>query len=213
MLTHAQDDHVSGLVEVLQRYDVGAVLTGSLPGKTAAYRAWLDELERAGVPVSAAQAGQRIELGQGARLEVLAPAPQPLAGTEDDLNNNSVVLRLVYRQASFLLTGDLEAEGEAALLNAPFEVRSTVLKVGHHGSDGSTTQRFLDAVGPSLAVVSAGAENMFGHPSPTTRLRLAGVPLLRTDANGDVRLETDGTSLWVESPRGDYSLVHVGSAR
>ncbi len=213
VLTHAQDDHVSGLVEVLQRYDVGAVLTGSLPGKTAAYRAWLDELERAGVPVSAAQAGQRIELGQGARLEVLAPAPQPLAGTEDDLNNNSVVLRLVYRQASFLLTGDLEAEGEAALLDAPFEVRSTVLKVGHHGSDGSTTQRFLDAVGPSLAVVSAGAENMFGHPSPTTRLRLAGVPLLRTDANGDVRLETDGTSLRVEFPRGDYSLVHVGSAR
>ena len=102
------------------------------------------------------------------------------------------MLRLVYGEASFLLTGDLGSEGEESLLDGPSDLRATVLKVGHHGSDGSTTPAFLDAVSPSIAVISAGVENTFGHPSPTTRLRLAGVPLLRTDENGDVRFETDG---------------------
>jgi competence protein ComEC len=120
---------------------------------------------------------------------------------------------LVYGDVSFLLTGDLAADGEAALLDAPVDLRATVLKVGHHGSDGSTTPAFLDAVSPSVAVISVGDENTFGHPSPTTRLRLAGVPLLRTDDNGDVRFETDGTSLWVDFERGSYALVPVGVAR
>jgi competence protein ComEC len=86
-----------------------------------------------------------------------------------------------------------------------------VLKVGHHGSGGSTTAAFVDAVSPALAVVSVGQENTFGHPAPGTRLRLAGVPLLRTDVNGDVRMETDGVLLWVEFGRSDYALVEVGS--
>ncbi len=213
VLTHAQDDHVSGLVEVLQRYEVGAALEGPLPGGTAAYRAWRDELERADVPVLRAETGQRIELGDGARIEVLSPLPELVTGTVDDLNNNSVVLRLVYGEVSFLLTGDLAADGEAALLDAPSDLHATVLKVGHHGSDGSTTPAFLDAVDPSVAVISVGAENTFGHPSPTTRLRLAGVPLLRTDDNGDVSFETDGRALWVDYQRGGYARVALGVTR
>jgi len=213
VLTHAQDDHVSGLVEVLRRYEVGATLTGPLPGETAAYRAWLDEIEDQEVPVVLAQSGDQIDLGDGARIEVLAPLATLLSGTADDLNNNSVVLRLVYGDVSFLLTGDLAAAGEAALLDAPVDLHATVLKAGHHGSDGSTTAAFLDAVSPSVAVISVGEENTFGHPSPTTRLRLAGVPLLRTDDNGDVKFETDGTSLWVDFERGGYALVPAGLAR
>lgn len=213
VLTHAQDDHVSGLVEVVQRYDVGAALAGPLEGETAAYLAWRDELQRADVPLFTPQAGQQIDIGDGARIEVLWPQQDLLSGTVDDFNNNSVVLRLVYGEVSFLLTGDLAADGEAALLDGPADLYATVLKVGHHGSDGSTTPAFLDAVNPALAVISVGAENTFGHPSPTTRLRLVGVPLLRTDDNGDVELETDGTSLWVDFQRGGYSLVEVGTAR
>ena len=213
VLTHAQEDHVAGLVEVLRRFDVGAVLAGPLRGETVAYQAWLDELERSGVPASITVAGQTMELGDGAFLEVLAPASRLLTGTEDDLNNNSVLVRLVYGQVSFLLTGDLAAEGETALLETPFNLHSTVLKVGHHGSDGSTTPAFLDVVAPSVAVISAGAENTFGHPSPTTRLRLAGVPTLRTDENGDVRFSTDGASLWIDAAHGGYSIVPLGVAR
>ena len=123
------------------------------------------------------------------------------------------MLRLVYGAVSFLLTGDLAAEGEDALLASGADLHSTVLKVGHHGSDGSTLPAFLDAVAPELAVISVGADNNFGHPSPTTRLRLAGVPLLRTDLNGDVRFETDGSALWVAFDRGDYARVELGAAR
>ena len=213
VLTHAQDDHVTGHVEVLQRYEVGAALAGPLKGETAAYRAWRRELSLREVPLVTPKAGAWIDLGGGARIEVLWPLEEPLAGTDDDLNNNSVVLHLVYGRASFLLTGDLGAEGETALLDGPVDLRATVLKVGHHGSDGSTTPAFLDAVNPAVAVISAGEENTFGHPSPTTRLRLAGVPLLRTDENGDVRFETDGAALWVDFGRGGSSLASAGAVR
>jgi competence protein ComEC len=213
VLTHAQDDHVTGFVELLQRFQVGGALAGALEGETAAYEAWREELAQQDVPLLVAAAGQSIDLGDGVRLEVLGPPPDALIDTEDDYNNNSVVLRLVYGSVSFLLTGDLAAEGEDALLASGADLHSTVLKVGHHGSDGSTTPAFLDAVGPELAVISAGAGNNFGHPSPTTRLRLAGVPLLRTDLNGDVRFETDGSALWVAFDRGDYARVQLGAAR
>jgi beta-lactamase superfamily II metal-dependent hydrolase len=142
------------------------------------------------------------------RLEVLGPPASAVRGGPDELNDNSVVLRLVYRDVSFLLTGDIAAAGEQALLESG-SVRSTVLKVAHHGSDGSSLASFLEAADPAVAVISAGAENTYGHPSPTTLLRLAGVPLLRTDVNGSVRFETDGRSLWVEPERGDYRIVQA----
>jgi competence protein ComEC len=197
VLTHAQDDHVTGLIEVMERYDVRGVLWNGQAGETAAFRALSEAMTGQALPVAIAQAGQVVELGDGAYIEVLHPQPALLVGTEDDLNNNAVVLRLVYGEVSFLLTGDIEVDGEKAILDAGHDVSATVLKVAHHGSDGATTQPFLDATAPSIAVVSAGAGNPFGHPSPSLRLRLSGVPLLRTDLNGTVSFETDGTHLWV----------------
>jgi competence protein ComEC len=202
VLTHGQDDHVTGLVSVLDRYDVGTVLTSPMLGKTAAYGAWREALSQEDVPLREAVAGEWVDLGNGARLEVLAPPTRLLAGTDDDLNNSSVVLRLVYGEISFLLTGDLASEGEESLLRNGGQLRSTVLKVGHHGSDTSSTATFLAAVQPRLAVVSVGAENTYGHPSPTTRLRLTGIPLLRTDEHGTVRLRTDGRRLTADVQRG-----------
>ena len=201
VLSHAQDDHVTGLVSVLERYSVGSVLAPPLPGGSAAYAAWQGEIESGDVPVRQATGGGWIDLGRGVRLEVLAPPDPPLRGTADDLNSNSIVLRLVYGDLSFLLTGDLSAEGEEALLRTGVDLRSVVLKLGHHGSDGSSTPAFLAAVRPSVAVVSAGAGNSFGHPSPSTILRLGTAPLLRTDRNGNVRFETDGKRLWADVER------------
>ncbi|HZM00619.1 MAG TPA: MBL fold metallo-hydrolase, partial [Planctomycetota bacterium] len=123
-----------------------------------------------------------------------------------------IVLRLAYGDVSFLLTGDIEAAAEAAILGAGLDASATVLKVAHHGSDGATTAPFLDAVSPSIAVVSAGESNTFGHPSPTLRLRLAGIPLLRTDLNGSVAFENDGSRLWLDYERGEIGLVESGFA-
>jgi competence protein ComEC len=207
VLTHGQDDHVTGLVSLLDRYEAGAVLMSPLAGNSGAYNAWVDALVLSSIPVHEAVAGEYVDLGDGIRLEVLGPPPGLLHDTEDDLNNNSVVLRLVYGDVSFLLTGDIEADAEEALLRQGGTLRSTVLKVAHHGSDGSSTPAFLAAVKPAVAVISTGAENSFGHPSPTTRLRLAGVPILRTDLNGRVRFETDGRRLWAGIERGEVELL------
>ncbi len=123
------------------------------------------------------------------------------------------MLRLVYGETSFLLTGDLAGAGEAALLDSNADLDSTVLKVGHHGSEGSSSRAFLDAVDPGLAVISVGAGNTYGHPSPSLRLRLAGTPYLRTDQNGDVSIESDGHALRVDYQRGGYSMVTAGVAK
>ena len=213
VLSHAQDDHVTGLVSVLERYSVGSVLAPPLPGGSAAYAAWQAEVESGAVTSREAVASTWIDLGRGVRLEVLAPPDPPLRGTPDDLNSNSIVLRLVYGDLSFLLTGDLSAEGEEALLRTGVDLRSAVLKLGHHGSDGSSTAAFLAAVRPSVAVASAGAGNNFGHPSPSTILRLGATPLLRTDRNGSVRFETDGKRLWADIERASGSAAERRPAR
>jgi competence protein ComEC len=212
VLSHGQDDHVTGFVELLERYEVGAAVAGPLEGETAAYGAWRAELERRAVPLQVATSGHWLDLGQGIRLEVLAPN-HGASERVDDLNNNSLVARLSYGDVSFLLTGDVEAEGEQALLDSGQALNSTVLKLAHHGSEGSSTPALLDAVRPRLAVVSAGADNSFGHPSPTTRLRLAGTALLRTDLNGDLRLETDGRSLWASIDHGHVELLTPSATR
>lgn len=205
VLTHGQDDHVSGLVSVLQRYEVGAIASGPLPGKTAAYRAWLDELDRLGKTAITPAPGSVLDLGAGVLLEVLAPEMPSLSG---NLNDSSLVLRLAYGGVSFLFTGDIEAEREEALLRYG-DVSADVLKVAHHGSDGSSTESFLRAVGPRVAAISASADNPFGHPSPTTLRRLAGIPLLRTDVNGRILFITDGSQLWVEAERGAARIVEI----
>ncbi len=213
VLSHAQDDHLVGLVGVLDRYEVGAVLLSPLEGETAANHAWQEALAEQAVPVREAVAGEWLDLGEGAWLEVLGPAADLPAAAADlpaaaaDLNSASVVLRLVHGSVSFLLTGDLTAEGEDALLGRGPALASTVLKVGHHGSDGSTTAAFLAAVRPAVAAISVGAENPYGHPSPSTELRLSGVPYFRTDRNGRIRFETDGERLWAEADQGEPRLV------
>ena len=211
VLTHPQEDHVAGLVAVSQRYEVREAAVSGSTSDLASYRAWRAELADRGTPVRKLTAGDVASIGE-LRLEVLGPPAERVTGTEDDLNNNSVVLRLTYGSVSFLLTGDLAFEGEDAILAGRGDIHATVLKAGHHGSDGSTDSDFLVAVHPAAAVISDGEDNTYGHPSPTTLLRLAGIPLYRTDRNGSVRFETDGKRLFVRPDRGSYQLVPVSAA-
>lgn len=209
VLTHVHDDHVTGLVSVLDRYQVSSVLMSPVETDTEAYRTWRAGLARHGVATRTAVAGEWVDLGQGVRLEVRSPPSGPPIGAADDVNDNSVVLRLVFGDISFLLTGDIEALGEESLVAAGGDLHASVLKLAHHGSDGSTSSPFLEAVLPRLAVISVG-DNPYGHPSPGTQLRLAGIPFLRTDENGRIRFQTDGTSLWVDYDRGRFRIVPPG---
>ncbi len=198
ILTHPEEDHMMGLLTVLERYDVEQVMAGPAASDSAAFAEWRATIERKQIPYHEAVPGERIDLGRGASMEVLAPPLDPEQGTGADLNNNSVVLKLTWGAVSFLLTGDLEAEGEAALLDTGDDLRATVLKVAHHGSATSSSDAFLAAVRPLVSVISVGEDNPFHQPSPSTLESLDQTVLYRTDENGRVRLSSDGHSLRIE---------------
>lgn len=201
ILTHPHQDHVGGLVEVLRRYEVKQVLEPGLDHTSQTYMEWLKLLKliaQKQIKPPLAQAGQRIELGEGITLEVLHPQAARLRGTTSDLDNNSVVLRLIAGEVSILLTGDIGEEAECLLLDQEVDLNSTILKVAHHGSKTSTSSKFLDAVNPEVAIICVGEGNRFEHPHPETLEKLAGVVIYRTDEHGTIEVITDGTSYRVE---------------
>ena len=203
ILTHPHNDHITGLIEVLRRYEVKQVLENGVEYDSPAYREWLKLIEDKKIERTIARARQRIELGAGVWLDVLNPQATLLQGTESDIDNNGVVLRLVYGEVSFLLTADIYQEGERCLLGQGAELESTVLKVAHHGADTSSSPSFLDAVSPQLAVISVAAENRFGHPSPEVveRLqeKLGNGEVYLTSETGTIELISDGHRLWLKT--------------
>ncbi|MFW6136208.1 MAG: DNA internalization-related competence protein ComEC/Rec2 [Chloroflexota bacterium] len=200
LLTHPDDDHITGLVPMLERYDVDQVIFREMGCDQPICAEWRRLVGEEGAAVTRGEAGLEIELDEGLRLEVLHPGPKLLPG--EGFNDNSLVTRLTYGDVSLLLTGDIQARAEGRLLAHGMPLASTVLKVAHHGSCGATTDAFLRAVNPQVAVVSVGADNDFGHPCHAVLERLRGRPLYRTDEHGTVTLITDGTRLWVETERG-----------
>ena len=206
--SHPNSDHIGGLLQVLERYDVGAVLERRIEYESATYEAWaraVDEEQTQGARVIEAGAGLAIMLDNDVRLEVLGPPRELLRGTGSDADNASLVLRLTYGEVSFLLTGDVFAVGERAMLASGVNLDSDVLKVPHHGSDTSSTAEFLSAVSPAVAVISVGAENRFGHPGEGVVRRLRGFVgedgLYMTSERGAVEFITDGETLWVQTER------------
>jgi len=201
VLTHPEEDHLGGLVEVLTRYDVSLVLDSGQGCTSATCDAWRSLIEEKEIPYRRAEAGMRLGLGQDVQMEVLHPPALPMANTASDINNNSVVVRLEYGRFSMLLTGDVMEEAEQVLVSADQSLRSLVLKVPHHGGDTSLTKRFLEAVSPQAAIISVGANNRFGHPSAVTLDKLRAIQTYRTDQDGSLELLTDGQRYWMTTKR------------
>ncbi len=203
ILTHPSADHVTGLVEVLQRYKVKQVLYPDLDFESDIYDEWLRVIEEKDIECTIAQAGQQIELGEEVVIKVLNPQIPLLTGTESDIDNNGVVLHISMGEVSFLLTADTMWEAEFELIARRANLTSTVLKVGHQGSDTSTSQEFLSVVNPQLAVISVGEGNPYGHPTDEVieRLeeKLGSENIYRTDRHGTIELITDGERLWVKA--------------
>lgn len=200
VLTHPQDDHLAGLIGVLERYQVGLLLDSGEECTTEACQRFWELVEVKEIPHWKAEAGMQVELGDGVRIEVLHPPPELLRGTGADVNNNSVVLKVTMGRASLLLAGDVEEEGERVLLVSGQPLRSLVLKAPHHGAATSLTPPFLREVSPQLVIISVG-ENRFGHPAPETLARLSGLTTLRTDEEGTIEVVTDGERYWVLTER------------
>ena len=214
VLSHPHQDHVAGLVDVLDRFRVGAVLHAGIPFGNAAFGRLLTDAANARVAVALLRTGQVLDLGAGTTARVLYPAQADAEAPlpEGDINNGSVVLRLEFGGFSALLTGDAEAPIESALASRGLLEAVDVLKVGHHGSNSSTTAGLVDAIHPSVAIISSGAGNEYGHPAPETLATLAarpGIAVFRTDLQGDVEVVTDGTTLRVRTDEGWSSSVVV----
>lgn len=206
VLSHPHQDHVAGLVEVLDRFRVGALLHAGIGFENAAYDRLLADAAEAGIPVRLARAGASLALDAATTVDVLYPseADASLPLPEGDINNGSVVLLLRHGRFSALLTGDAEAPVEAVLVNrglGPVDL----LKVGHHGSTSSTSSALLAAARPSVAVISSGEGNEYGHPAPETLAALGALPGLavhRTDLAGDIEVAAGQTSYRVRTNAG-----------
>ncbi len=200
VLTHPDEDHLGGLIDALERYDVRQVVATSYQADNAVYREWRKLIDAQKISYHDATAGDAIDLGAGTSLRVLSPN-DAFASTADS-NSASLVMKLTWGNVSFLLTGDIEAQVEDALVRSGVDLKSTVLKVAHHGSATSSSAAFLDAVDAKVAVVSVGAGNPYGHPVRDVIERLDDdAMVLRTDERGTIELTTDGQRVWVETER------------
>jgi competence protein ComEC len=198
VVTHLHADHAAGAPALIENFRPREIWTGANPAPAVIQRA-----ARFHIPVIERRASPVFEYG-GATIEILSPPTDYV--TSKSPNNDSLAFRIGYGAHHFLLTGDMERPMEARLLSDGRDLHADVLKVGHHGSKTSTTQSFLDAVSPSIGVISDGFENSFGHPHPDVLARLAGrhSAILRTDRDGLVTIRSDGrrismeTELWHE---------------
>jgi competence protein ComEC len=199
ILSHPHSDHVRGLNSLFGRYQIGQAIGTGIFHDSSVYEAWLENIKNNKLTLKTVRAGEVIDLGAGATLKVLFPIDDLKEQTINNLNNSSLVLKLTYGQISFLLTGDAEEEVEKQLLDSGTDLSAQVLKVAHHGSSTATSDNFLKAVKPQLAVISVGKNNDFGHPHASTlnKLEASGAKILRTDQLGTIRLSADGVSIEV----------------
>ena len=197
VLTHPHDDHATGLIEVIKRYSVKKILYTGVVHSAPNYLAWLEAIRERKIPLIIIDRPQKIILGDNCYLEIIFPRKSLLAREVDNLNNSSIVARLVYGETKFLLMGDAEIEVEKELLSSGADLSAQVLKTGHHGSDTSSSQEFLEAVSPRTAVIQVGKDNDFGHPSLRIlkRLERAGAEILRTDLDGTIKLVSNGKEI------------------
>lgn len=189
--THVDADHIGGLSGALNYASVGTAYCPVTTGTTETFQSFVKYLAQRGKQITVPIAGETFALG-GAQVQILGPLH-----SAEDSNDNSIVLKVSFGATSFLFTGDAERAEEQDLLNAGVNLQSTVLKVGHHGSDTSTSYPFLRAVAPQYAVISVGAGNSYGHPTEAvlSRLRDAGVTTFRTDMQGEITAVSDGQTI------------------
>lgn len=194
IITQPDPLDMGALDAVLERYDVKSAIINGQPNLNDDYITILDALN-AEADVVSARAGQTITFDDGLQIEVLHPFDVP--ELEDSVNDGALLLRLTYGDVSFLLPGDLSAEGQATLLENGYWPHATVLQVPAHGGRNALSRDFLAAVSPSAAVISVDPANRRGDPDDGTLELLSDVPLYRTDTSGVIHMWTDGTDLWV----------------
>lgn len=188
--THAHSDHIGGLIEVFKNIPVKEVIDPGVVHTSKTFEDYLTLIDQKDIKFTEGRAGMTRDIG-GAKMQIL----HPVSPSSSHLNDSSIVAKITFGQVSFMLTGDAEQDSEAQiLLQSQVQPTSTILKLGHHGSRTSTTDAFLEAVDPEVAIIMAGEGNSYGHPHEETLQKLSdtGVDIYRTDLHGTIVITTDG---------------------
>ncbi|MBR2979654.1 MAG: MBL fold metallo-hydrolase [Myxococcaceae bacterium] len=216
VMTHPHADHIGGMAEVLRKKGTKLFLDPGFDHASKMYAGVVTALEELAIPVKRGQAGRKIDLGGGAVMELLAPSQPFHKGTRSDANANSIVAHLRFGQTAFYLAADSEHETEQRVLEEIVKgkgqsIRSNVYKVAHHGSRHASSDELLAEIQPEIAVISAGKNNRYGHPTPEAMARCskAGAKIYRTDLHGEVVLTSDGKKVTVKTDRegGDEEAI------
>lgn len=198
VLTHPEQDHLNGLIEILKRYNIGAVITSGIIKNTNQYKEFIKTIKEKNIPIYIAKLGGEIDFGNNIKLNILYPF-EDVSGKEAlDVNNFSVVSRLIYNNFELLLTGDIEKSIENKLVKSGLDLQSDVLKIAHHGSKTSTTEDFLKAVSAVLAIIEVGKDNKYGHPHQEVLDRLANLEIFQTGRDGDIKILSDGEKFLIK---------------
>lgn len=190
--THPHEDHIGNMSYIINNFDVLNFYAPKVENSTKAFETMVESLIRKDLKIKVLKANiKSINLGKNIVVNVFSP----LSNSYEDLNNYSPIVKISYENTSFLFTGDAEELSENEVLNAGFDLKCDVLKIGHHGSSSSTSEKFLKAINPSIAVISVGEDNTYGHPTDTVLSRLKETKIYRTDINGNIVITSDGLSL------------------
>ena len=194
--THAHEDHIGGLAGVLSKFEAERVLCSQDSYTSKAFGNFKKYAEAQGKKIEIPKAGDILSLG-GSEIEIVGP----VSGSKD-LNNLSIVMQLTYGDTNFLFQGDAERDEETDIIGN-FDVTADVLKVGHHGSETSSSYVYLRETMPEYVVISVGAGNSYGHPHAETvsRLNDLGAKLYRTDENGTITAYSDGKNITFETEK------------
>lgn len=200
--THPHSDHMGGMSKIVSEFDIGEFIIPHLADNdiptTMYFNRFLDAVEEKQVKLTEAKVGRKKEIC-GGEWEIIAPN----SGDYSNANNYSVGLFLRHGENSFIFTGDAETSAEKEMLSAGRVSHADVYKVAHHGSDTSTSDDFLSAVSPDIAVISCGADNSYGHPCDSTleKLKKFTNRIYRTDLSGTIIITSDGEKLDVRTER------------
>jgi len=195
--THPHADHIGGMSVILNSFPIAHFIDSGYPHTSKTYENMLNTINSKNIPFTVVKRGDKIDFAPGIDIEVLNPEDSYFT---DDLNQNSIVLKVTDGTVSFMLTGDAGTEAENAIMQDGYDVNAEILKVGHHGSSTSSGETFISAVSPAVSIIEVGANNDYGHPHSETLQTLQKVSTVyRTDYDGSITVTTDGSSYSVST--------------
>lgn len=190
--THPHEDHIGNMSYIIDNFEVLNFYAPKISSNTKAFETMIESLVMKDLKIKVLKPNiKSIDLGENTKVDVFSP----ISNEYENLNNFSSIIKISYGTTSFLFTGDSEELSEKEVLTQGYDLKSDVLKVGHHGSSSSTSKRFLDAVDPYIAVISVGKDNSYGHPSQEVLSRLKDLTIYQTDLDGNILIKSDGYSL------------------